>query len=80
MPFFIGPKWQFSLPGMPAAPGVGFDGAVAGLVFLIEAGGYTVVAGLLSASAPRNSYLRYKSCAGGIMTVLGLKLATSIHR
>lgn len=66
---------------MPKEPSLHFDVEVVALVFLIEAGWYAVVATALSAVAPRNAYLRYKTwidrSAGGIMSVLGLKLASS---
>ena len=48
------------------------------LVFVIETGWYSIVALALSAPAPRAAYLRSKAgldrVAGGIMTVLGIKL------
>jgi threonine/homoserine/homoserine lactone efflux protein len=69
---------------LPAAASFGFKAAVATAVFLIETGWYTVVALVLSASASRNAYLRFKSwvdrAAGGIMIALGLKLVSSAGR
>lgn len=66
---------------LPAAPSLQFDVAVAVVIFIIEAGWYAFVATVLSASAPRNTYLRCKTwvdrCAGGVMGALGLKLAAS---
>jgi threonine/homoserine/homoserine lactone efflux protein len=52
--------------------------AVPFVVFAIEAGWYSLVAIGLSAPAPRSAYLRYKAwvdrAAGGVMTLLGIKL------
>jgi threonine/homoserine/homoserine lactone efflux protein len=52
-----------------------------GLVFLIEAGWYSIVALILSSLAPRQTYLRWKSTidrvAGGVMGLLGIKLLIS---
>lgn len=51
------------------------------LVFLVETGWYSVVALVLSSTAPRSAYLRSKvwldRTAGGVMGLLGLKLITS---
>ncbi|WP_171294395.1 LysE family translocator [Acinetobacter sp. MB5] len=48
------------------------------LCFFIDAGWYSLVALALSAEKPRKVYLRFKAifdrAAGGVMTVLGLKL------
>jgi threonine/homoserine/homoserine lactone efflux protein len=48
------------------------------LIFVIEAGWYAIVALALSASSPRAAYLRSKAwidrAAGGVMTLLGIKL------
>lgn len=48
------------------------------LVFVIEAGWYSIVALALSAPSPRSAYLRAKSgldrIAGGVMAALGIKL------
>ncbi len=48
------------------------------LVFLVEAGWYSIVALALSAESSRNAYLRSKThvdrIAGGVMGLLGLKL------
>jgi threonine/homoserine/homoserine lactone efflux protein len=52
-----------------------------GLVFLVEAGWYSVVALILSSTAPRQTYLRWKSAidrtAGGVMGLLGIRLMIS---
>lgn len=51
------------------------------VVLLVEAGWYAVVALVLSSASPRAAYLRYKAwidrVAGGVMLLLGLKLAAS---
>lgn len=51
------------------------------VIFLIEAGWYTLVALVLSSSQPRAAYLRFKSwidrSAGAVMSVLGVKLILS---
>lgn len=48
------------------------------LCFFIDAGWYSLVAVALSAEGPRKAYLKFKKTfdriAGGVMTVLGLKL------
>ena len=48
------------------------------LIFLIEAGWYSIVALVLSARSPRTAYLRAKAgidrTAGGVMALLGIKL------
>jgi threonine/homoserine/homoserine lactone efflux protein len=66
---------------MPAAPGLGYKFAVAALVFAVETGWYSVVAAVLSASAPRSVYLRCKlwvdRAAGAVLGALGIKLASS---
>lgn len=66
---------------LPAAPSITFAVWVAGLVFCIEAGWYTLVAVALSSEHSRRVYLRYKAwadrTAGGVMVALGLKLASS---
>ncbi|MDX2219128.1 MAG: LysE family translocator [Burkholderiales bacterium] len=66
---------------LPPVLSMQFAVAVLALVFLIEAGWYAVVAWVLSASAARQRYLRWKvwidRAAGGIMTALGVKLATT---
>jgi threonine efflux protein len=50
-------------------------------VFAVEAGWYGVVAAILSSTAPRRAYLRYKTVigrvAGVVMVGLGLRLVTS---
>lgn len=67
---------------LPATPSLRFNLLVVALVFFIEAGWYAIVATMLSSEAPRRTYLRFKKwvdrSAGGIMGVLGLKLATSV--
>ena len=54
------------------------------VVLLVEAGWYAVVALVLSSESPRAAYLRYKAwldrTAGGVMLLLGLKLATSARQ
>lgn len=69
---------------LPAASSLTFNLGVAGLVFAIEAGWYTLVALALSSHGPRNAYLRYKAwidrAAGGVMVALGLKLVSSANR
>lgn len=50
-------------------------------LFIIEAGWYTLVALALSSSRPRAAYLQFKTgidrCAGGVMSLLGIKLVLS---
>ena len=66
---------------LPAAPTLAFDIAVAALIFLIEAGWYTLVALALSSARSRAVYLRAKTwidrVAGTIMIGLGLRLLAS---
>lgn len=66
---------------LPPAPSLQYNLAVVALVFLIEAGWYAIVATALSSESPRAAYLRCKKwvdrTAGGIMGILGLKLAAS---
>lgn len=66
---------------LPPAPSFQYNLAVVALVFLIEAGWYAIVATALSSEPPRAAYLRCKKwvdrSAGGIMGILGLKLAAS---
>jgi threonine/homoserine/homoserine lactone efflux protein len=66
---------------LPAAPTIGFDAAVAVVVFLIESTWYALVAAVLSAERARQVYLRFKPfidrAAGGVMVALGLKLISS---
>ncbi|MBV8046203.1 MAG: LysE family translocator [Paludibacterium sp.] len=66
---------------LPAHTSPAFNFGLAGLVFLIEAGWYTLVALTLSSAKPRNVYLRCKTwidrAAGGLMIALGLKLISS---
>ena len=53
------------------------------LVFLVEAGWYSIVALALSSESPRAVYLRAKKyidrLAGGVMGLLGLKLIASVR-
>jgi threonine/homoserine/homoserine lactone efflux protein len=69
---------------MPAAQSPTFDLALVALVFVIEAGWYSVVALALSSERPRAAYLRHKAwvdrIAGGVMIALGMKLASSAYR
>jgi threonine/homoserine/homoserine lactone efflux protein len=69
---------------MPARQSLGFDLALATIVFAIEASWYTLVALVLSTERPRIAYLRRKAwvdrIAGGVMVTLGLKLASSAFR
>jgi threonine/homoserine/homoserine lactone efflux protein len=66
---------------LPPAPSLGFDAAIAAIVFLIETGWYTLVALALSAEHPRQLYLRFKPVvdrtAGAVVLGLGLKLVAS---
>ncbi|MDT8901606.1 LysE family translocator [Anaeroselena agilis] len=63
---------------LPASPGPLFTILLPLAVFLIEIGWYSIVALLLSASAPRAAYMRAKSAldrtAGTVMGLLGVKL------
>jgi len=65
----------------PKEPSVHFGVTVVALVFLIDAGWYAIVATALSAVAPRNAHLPYKTwigrSAGAIMGVLWVKLTSS---
>ncbi len=58
--------------------------AVPAVIFCIETGWYAIVALALSSAAPRSAYLRYKTwidrAAGGVMGLLGLRLAWSAVR
>ncbi|MES2102546.1 MAG: LysE family transporter [Pseudomonadota bacterium] len=51
------------------------------VVFVIEAGWYSIVALMLSSASPRDTYLRYKSwidrTAGGVMGLLGMRLVAT---
>lgn len=62
----------------------GFAIALLILVFVVEAGWYSLVALLLSSSAPQKAYLSYKAwvdrAAGLVMFGLGLRLITSAVR
>lgn len=54
------------------------------VIFIIEAGWYALVALVLSSDSPRAAYLHYKSwldrTAGGIMSLLGVKLLASARQ
>jgi threonine/homoserine/homoserine lactone efflux protein len=56
----------------------GLAAVILPMVFVIEAGWYALVAVAFSSSGPRGSYLRLKPridrAAGGVMSLLGLKL------
>jgi threonine/homoserine/homoserine lactone efflux protein len=58
--------------------------ALLALVFVVECGWYSLVAVALSASGPRDAYLRAKPwldrLAGGVLVALGLRLVASVHR
>jgi threonine/homoserine/homoserine lactone efflux protein len=66
---------------LPADASIVFKMIIVSLVFLIEAGWYTLVALVLSSTGPRTVYLRWKAwidrTAGGVMGALGIKLVTS---
>lgn len=66
---------------LPSDSSLAFKIVIALLVFLIETSWYSLVAIVLSASKPRNLYLRGKAwfdrVAGGVMVALGIKLVTS---
>lgn len=69
---------------LPENASLAFNFSVAGLVFFVEAGWYSLVAVVLSSTGPRTAYLRLKAwvdrAAGGIMVALGLKLVLSVDR
>lgn len=69
---------------LPERSSLAFNCLVAGLVFLIEACWYSVVAVTLSSTGPRAMYLRFKAwidrLAGTVMIALGLKLVLSADR
>jgi threonine/homoserine/homoserine lactone efflux protein len=69
---------------LPQHFSVTFAAALLVLVLLVEAGWYSLVALLLSATAPQKAYLSYKAwvdrAAGLVMLGLGLKLVTSAAR
>lgn len=91
--FWIGLSTQLSNPKtaivyasvfaalLPGSFGPGFAAALLALVFAIESGWYTIVALVLSASAPRATYIRAKKwldrTAGVVMMVLGARLVAS---
>lgn len=64
---------------LPATPSIEYGIALVSLAFSIDTGWYAIVATILSAKAPRATYLYYKKwadrSAGSILGVLGLKLA-----
>ena len=64
---------------LPPQYSIGFAATLLLLIFLIEAGWYTLVALALSAEQPRAAYLRGKRwvdrMAGGVLILLGAKLA-----
>jgi threonine/homoserine/homoserine lactone efflux protein len=66
---------------LPVDASLAFKIAITGIVFLIEAGWYTLVALVLSSTRPRNAYLRGKAwldrTAGVVMLALGVKLGLS---
>jgi threonine/homoserine/homoserine lactone efflux protein len=66
---------------LPPTPSIAFNVSVAGVVFLIETGWYTLVALVLSSERPRLTYLRFKTwidrAAGSVMIALGVRLATA---
>jgi threonine/homoserine/homoserine lactone efflux protein len=69
---------------LPPNASLAFNIVVAGMVFLVEAGWYSLVAIVLSSAGPRIPYLRFKAwidrAAGGVMVALGLKLVLSVNR
>lgn len=69
---------------LPGAQSLTFDITLVMLVFLVEAGWYSLVALSLASERPRSVYLRCKGwvdrLAGGVMIALGLKLALSVQR
>jgi len=69
---------------LPVTPSIQFKLSVVVLVFVIEAGWYSLVATVLSTETSRNNYLRYKTwidrAAGGVMIALGIRLAASANR
>lgn len=69
---------------LPPARSPGFGLAVVALVFVVEAGWYSLVALALSSDGPRKTYLRCKGlvdrAAGGVMVALGIKLAAAADR
>jgi threonine/homoserine/homoserine lactone efflux protein len=91
--FWIGLSTQLSNPKtaivyasvfaalLPASFDAGFSAVLLALVFSIESGWYTIVALVLSAPAPRATYIRGKKwldrTAGAVMMLLGAKLVTT---
>jgi threonine/homoserine/homoserine lactone efflux protein len=69
---------------LPNSFSVPFALALLFVVFVVEAGWYSIVAVVLSSAGPRRAYLSYKAwvdrTAGLVMVGLGLKLITSAHR
>jgi threonine/homoserine/homoserine lactone efflux protein len=69
---------------LPTDSSLAFNCLVAGLVFMVETGWYSIVAVALSSSGPRTAYLCFKAwvdrVAGTVMVALGLKLVLSADR
>lgn len=69
---------------LPHTMSLGLQCLIASLVFMVEAGWYSVVALLLSSAQPRQIYLRFKAqidrTAAGIMFLLGVKLVCSANK
>ncbi len=69
---------------LPQQFSAAFAAALLLLVFVVEAGGYSLVAQILSSAAPQKAYLSYKAwvdrAAGVVMFGLGLRLITSAAR
>ena len=68
---------------LPSEISIWFGCAIVSLVFLLEAGWYSIVAFALSSGVPRNFYIERKSIIdkvfGAVMCLLGLKLTLSVH-
>jgi threonine/homoserine/homoserine lactone efflux protein len=66
---------------LPQSFSIGFAAALLTLVFLVEAGWYSLVALVLSSAGPQKAYLSFKvwvdRAAGAVMFGLGFKLLTS---
>ena len=66
---------------LPREVPAGLVVALPAVVFVIEAGWYSVVALMLSAASPRDAYLRCKTwvdrTAGGVMALLGIRLVAT---
>jgi threonine/homoserine/homoserine lactone efflux protein len=69
---------------LPQHPPLWAQAALLPLVFMVEAGWYSVVAVGFSSARPRAAYLRAKRwidrCAGGVVSLLGLKLVIEAAR